>query len=293
MYDKLTIIPAEQQATRINFPWQLTISTSSELRKVYLHSHDFYELYFFLSGNARYIVENGNYSLRPGDLLLIPPHRLHQLDVLSSGERYSRIVLWINPTLVDSLGEGEINLSSCFDICDERKNYLLRDSKISNRIKNTLERIESVQRSTPFGSQVEIKCLITSVLLDLARFLKEDKNSLLRPEGNQMINNVLTYIDNHLKEDLTLEKLAKMNYVSKYYLAHLFKDNTKVSLHQFITKKRLALSKSYLDLGLSAKQICQEVGIEDYCHFLKSFKKEYGITPKQYLKQVKDSKFTL
>ena len=47
-------------------------------RDVALHHHDFYEIYFFLSGSVLYNIESHSYLLTPGDILLIQPMQLHQ-----------------------------------------------------------------------------------------------------------------------------------------------------------------------------------------------------------------------
>ncbi len=47
----------------------------------------------------------------------------------------------------------------------------------------------------------------------------------------------MDYIEEHLDEELTLEKLAGEFFVSKYYIAHIFKENIGLSIHQYIMKK--------------------------------------------------------
>ena len=51
-----------------------------DFKTVEMHSHDFSEVYFFLQGSATYIIEDCKYALRPGDVLIIPPNKLHQLE---------------------------------------------------------------------------------------------------------------------------------------------------------------------------------------------------------------------
>ena len=63
---------------------------------VAVHQHDFYEVYFFISGNVEYSVEGKSYHLNRGDLLLINPLELHQPRIGPDQDAYERIVLWIN-----------------------------------------------------------------------------------------------------------------------------------------------------------------------------------------------------
>ena len=64
------------------------------MQDVALHHHDFYEVYYFLSGSVGYNIESRSYRLSPGDILLIAPHELHQPVFPEEMQGYERIVLW-------------------------------------------------------------------------------------------------------------------------------------------------------------------------------------------------------
>lgn len=91
-----------------------------------------------MSGNASYIIENGHYALHSGDILMISPQNLHQLDINDSRETYERVVLWLNPKYVKTLSSAASDLSECFALCDERKDFLLRDAEVSATVKDLL-----------------------------------------------------------------------------------------------------------------------------------------------------------
>ena len=97
------------------------------------------------------------------------------------------------------------------------------------------------------------------------------------------------YIEENLDGDLSLENLAKQFYVSKYHIAHVFKDSTGLSIHQYITKKRLSACRDAIlgDVGIS--EVYPMFGFGDYSSFYRAFKKEYGISPKEF----KDMQVTL
>ena len=121
--------------------YEITHYRDSYLKKVSLHSHDFYELYFFISGDASYIIDNLRYKLESGDILLISPSNLHQLDMHSHNVSYERIVLWINPKYVKSLSSARTNLCDGFELSNQRRNFLIRDYRFSEKSKTISKRI--------------------------------------------------------------------------------------------------------------------------------------------------------
>ena len=81
---------------------------------------------------------------------------------------------------------------------------------------------------------------------------------------------------------MSLEQLSKAFFVSKYHIAHVFKDNIGLSIHQYITKKRLNLCKEAISGHMSITQAYQMFGFGDHSSFYRAFKKEYGISPKDF-----------
>lgn len=252
---------------------------------VQMHSHDFYELYFFISGLASYIVENGHYKLESGDVLLISPGNLHQLNVKDSSHLYERIVLWLNPRFVQKLSSEKTDLLSPFSYCSASGNHLIRDPELSSFLESHLNSLLSSSKGTMPGDDIESHLLIQRILLELFRYLKNNKGSLKKPEVNPTIVKTIDYIDAHLKEDLSLESLAKELYIGKFYLSHLFKKETNTTPHQYILKRRLLVSKSLIEKRLPIREVYLKVGFADYTHFFRAFKKEYGLTPKEFLSQ--------
>ena len=67
-----------------------------------LHTHAKLELYYFCQGKGIFHIEGSDYSLEPGDLLLINPQELHQPDI-DADSLYERIVLWIDRSYLANL----------------------------------------------------------------------------------------------------------------------------------------------------------------------------------------------
>jgi AraC-like DNA-binding protein len=108
-------------------------------------------------------------------------------------------------------------------------------------------------------------------------------------EDDTVIASISSYIEMNIDKKITLNDLSNHTSLSISRLAHLFKEKTGITIIQYITKKRLVLAKNLLRKGMPINDIYQECGFQDYTSFFRTFKKEYSITPKQFLAQYKQS----
>lgn len=88
---------------------------NSDIPLLYLHHHDFYEIYLFISGDITYLIEGKSYDIKPGDIILINTKELHQAVINSMKVPYERIVLWINKSFLQELSSQETDLTLCFE----------------------------------------------------------------------------------------------------------------------------------------------------------------------------------
>ena len=106
-----------------------------------------------------------------------------------------------------------------------------------NAIQSKLLRLIEEVRSDRFGRDAQIPLYVNDLLLYLNRLVYERLHPQKSRTEESLYQNVAAYIEEHLDEDLSLEKLAGEFFVSKYHIAHVFKDNLGLSIHQYITKK--------------------------------------------------------
>lgn len=253
-----------------------------DFKTVEMHSHDFCEVYFFLQGSASYIVEDCKYVLRSGDVLLIPPSKLHQLDIKDSAETYERIVLWLNQRYLKRISTPKTDLNTCFLQACERNAFLVRNAVISDKIRRLLDGV-LLSKDGSFGADVEGENYVKSLLVLLGRyFLQNSDDFAVKGKTNACVTKAIDYIGEHIAQDLSLDAIAAALFVDKYYFAHVFKENTNTSPHRYILKKRLVLSKQLIEQGYPVTEVYSKCGFSDYTHFFRTFKNEYGITPKQF-----------
>ncbi len=247
------------------------------------HNHDFYEIYYFISGRVNCVIEGKTYFLKPGDILLINNREIHR-SLNELGKTYERIVVWINPSYIKNIEQGEIDLTACFDDSARRHNNLLRPSnEMFRMIRKIYERLEAVYGNNSYGSATLCRAYITELLVLLNKaYFDMGEDDMQEVEYNEKISDIIRYINQNLCGDLSLDTLAGAFYISKYHLSRQFKENVGFTLHQYVLKKRLMAARSLLEEGRTVNTAFIQSGFNDYSNFSRSFKTEFGCSPKQY-----------
>ena len=94
------------------------------------------------------------------------------------------------------------------------------------------------------------------------------------------------HLEQHYQEKLTLDQLADLFFINKYYLTRIFKEQFGVSVGTYLTLIRVTRAKQLLRFSdLSVEQIGRECGIEEPAYFARVFKKVEGIAPGEYRKR--------
>jgi AraC family transcriptional regulator len=97
------------------------------------------------------------------------------------------------------------------------------------------------------------------------------------------LERVLSYIQTHLDQDISLTELAELIGMSSHYFACLFKQSIGLSPHQYLIDCRIKRAKQLLvRQELPIVEICQQVGYQSQSYFTKIFRKHTGITPKKF-----------
>ena len=108
---------------------------------------------------------------------------------------------------------------------------------------------------------------------------------LAQVKHSDVVFKITNYIKKNCNEKLTLDTLAREVYLSKSYLSSIFKEETGISLTDYITNVRIEKSKKLLTReGIAISEIAMLCGFKDQSYFSKVFKKETGISPKKFRK---------
>lgn len=277
----LTPFSARQHMLSPSF--ELYYYNDTDLKHVASHSHNYYEFCFFLEGNVTMQINEKQYPLSHGDVLLIPPGLPHHSIIHDCETPYRRFVFWISQDFYEQLLEISSDYGYVIRDACSKKCYITHYDQISfNTLQSKLIRLLEEMQSDRFCREALISLCVNDLLLHLNRMAYERTHPVRQPETAALYQAICNFIETHIEEDLSLDRLSNEFFVSKYHIAHMFKDNLGISIHQYITKKRLSLCQQAIQGDMSITEAYQTFGFGDYSSFFRAFKKEYGISPKEY-----------
>ena len=266
---------------------------NTELPFQYLHNHDFYEFYLYISGDITYLIEGKSYNLKSGDIVLINTTELHQAIINSMKVPYERIILWINKSFLRELSTPETDLSLCFENVG-KKNVVRADFQIQQNIRAQLSKLLDLESYKGLGKDLLYKAYIIELVIQLNNLVFNDKSNTdidIDIMKSNLIDGIVEYINNHLNEEITIDELSKEFYLSKFHLSREFKKYTGTTIHRYIVQKKLIEAKELILKHYPINSVYKQSGFGDYSNFFRAFKNEYGISPKQFYELMSESNF--
>ncbi|OJG81675.1 AraC family transcriptional regulator [Enterococcus ratti] len=252
--------------------------------KTIYHYHDFYEIHTTLKGSATFYLNGRQFTIHSGSVLLIHSNDLHRI-VRQSSDVFERVYIFVTPSFLKSRSTPWSNLSSCFQPMGEDRSRVLQIDP--NMLKRKLAFIDNPPDKTVYGEDIRYEHELIEYLIFLNQMVQkeecmQEQNAVV---PNERVEQMLQYIANNLSHPLSLEEMEKKFFVSKYYITREFKKYTGFTFHQYVLKKKLIYAKYLLREYRSSSAVYNKSGFSSYPHFLKVFKKEFGLTPKEFLKR--------
>lgn len=248
------------------------------------HEHDEYEILYVIEGEVLYNIVDKQYTLLPGDMILIPKNTLHQ--IANPSKKSKRIILSFSDSFISHFSSKATDLTEIFKkIKDTNIHKISFTGPFKKIIENNLKEQCELFISQNYGSDLLYNMKLVQVLLMINNQFSNLREDYISNQDDSIISSIVKYIDENINHKILLEQIANYLSLSTSRVCHLFKEKTGLSLMQYINKKRLVLAKSYLRKGYSIDQAAVECGFQDYTSFFRSFKKEYNITPRTYIKQ--------
>lgn len=248
-----------------------------------LHSHPFSELFYVVKGKGSFVAGSREFSIAENDLVVINPHIEHT-EKSDSSSPLEYIVLGIEG--LSFLFDGSSSLSGNGDEQDSEKaennavhKYSVTSSNIYAYLNIMLEEISRKQPNYETVCQNLLEVFLICILRNESLSVSQNTNSILSRDCAQ----IKDYLDSNYAQNITLDSLAAITHMNKYYMAHAFTKYTGMSPISYLMQKRIQEGKSLLEsTSYSIAEISAMLGFSSQSYFSQAFKKAAGITPIQY-----------
>ena len=270
---------------RMYCAWQQTCGEDGEIA---LHAAERYV--FAISMSGRYGVSSGEHRMTfsEQDLLFLAPQHSAVLRPQPGNAKPEVLCVAYTQALLEELSDEETDLAAYFSAMPLCSVVLKPECVVLSLARNLMQNLEHLWQDQPFLAMTIYERGILGVLAAmLARACgpaaQQDAGSFRHTFD---IDSVLAYIAAHITEEITLERLEKQFFISRTYISRKFKKAVGQTVHSYILKAKLDLCRSYVAQGMPIAEIYKAVEIGGYNHFFRAFKKEYGMTPKEYYRSV-------
>lgn len=252
----------------------------------YLHHTADFILYYFICGTGNIKIEGKQYQISDGDIFLIHSSELFHCSI-DNNQYHERMVLHIDPRIARSFPFDWQALFTAFEqrpkgVANHIPAHLATASGLGKLIYSIYENI----KSTDSVSSVLTLCKTLELLAQLKQVLASSDVLLQPPDKeNMLIGQVLTYLNKHFTEDISISQIAQYFNINTSYLSHLFKSCVGSSLWDYVIFLRIHYINQHISENISLENLCQQAGFQNYSNFYRIYKKRTGLTPLQFRQQ--------
>ena len=238
----------------------------------FLHNHDFYEILMFSEGNSEYIVEGNTYTLEPGDIIVIRRNEMHRIFHKTQCD-YARTIIYLYPEffLENHCPEYELPFANTEKEGNKISAELARKTGLTDafaRLKTYAQAAHGADAPVCRSTVIEILYLINKI----NSFLGDDSH-------DDLVKQILLYINNNFAETINLDSLSDRFFVSKYHICKIFKNGTGHTVHSYVTRKRITRVRELRKQGKSISEAAYLSGFGNYTSFYRAYLKEFGSPP--------------
>ncbi|MBE6558890.1 MAG: AraC family transcriptional regulator [Ruminococcaceae bacterium] len=234
-----------------------------------MHTHNAYELIYFLDGDASHVIEDRKYKLKKGDLILIRPMSYHFIRI-EGRARYERYDILFDPQAHGV--EGVDLIPEHLEVVSLAGNSLAED---------VFRRCDLYRQNC---TAEDFSRLLPHLLSELFFSLRAFSGDGTTAEGarlSPLISEFLRYVNRNLCAPIDIGQVAAALFVSESYLFRLFKRELHQTPQKYIREKRLMMAKKMLSEGERPTAVFTHCGFSDYTTFYRNYVTLFGCSPSQ------------
>lgn len=270
-----------------NIPGNIVLSKHFRYTPIFTHEHEFFEILCIYNGTADVVIQGVSHKLTNGDILIIPPRTKHSIGIFDDSTAFNIIVRasTFQSTFFPMITNNSA-LSQFFSHVLFQKtegNYLIFHTGDDILIRTSLQDLYIEYLGHGKYSTTFLNTLLILLWAQLLRYHENDIESILTKSYNgASITEILDYLTKNY-QTVTLQDTAEHFGFSTSHFSTLIKEGTGRTFLQIVKEIKLTQAcRALKETPLSIASICELVGYENPEHFMRTFKKAYGITPGQY-----------
>ena len=240
--------------------FQLTDKSTPDEREI----HTYHEILYFIEGEAELLTESSRRVLNNRSLLIIPRETYHFFKLFKSN--FLRLKISIPEHLEHSIPLSDI--MSSLRVADHLSDGV---AFVLNRLIHILQDEDGDKK--PFYAYAAFLMLIEEI--DVRA--DQSKDAVLEQPG--IAPKIIRYISENLSGDLSVKALANSMNISSSGIIHSFKKELGISLHNYITQRRLIYARELIINGHRPSKIYLDCGYSDYSSFYRAYVKFFRQPP--------------
>lgn len=248
--------------------------------------HEEIEIKYFYEGVSTLMIDKNVIVANPGDVTIVNPFELHaNVNIGQTQGKYISVILSID--FLKELNPNGLDLRRALILKGVKfHNHVRNDERLQTIIKRAYDEITEEKenyRLVVYGLMTEFFALL---LRDYVNTEKPTYKTETYTKRAEIISPALSKIFKDYNEKITVEELAKLCSVSKYYFCRLFKEETGLSVIQYIISYRISIAETMLkSTDISVENVAYSCGFDDVSYFYRTYKKLKGVSPMKARKQ--------
>ena len=253
--------------------------------------HDYYELNIIDSGNISFLCEGRLFVPRHGDIVFIPPYKLHESFLISEQTRYIRYKFYFYPNALSDYN-CNVLLSNLINLCGNDFFFTLERGKQEELIAclNQLDNALKLPKSDLDDCLVLSHIIQAFHLLSHVSSCNQCASSIVHETDEylpQKLINIQNYIDEHAAEISSVSEIADHFFYSREYLSRAFRKYLNMTVEEYLLKTRISHSLQLMKNGYSITDSCFHSGFGSISNFYRAFRVQTGMSPSEYCASMK------
>ena len=257
------------------------------------HWHEFMEISYIQGGTGKYEIEDKEFSVKKGDIIIINNIERHRLTYNSQDPLYETVIHF-NSRLVCPDDNTLFDFTYLKLFRYEKANFSNKP-ELSDEIKETISLLisdiikEYIQKEPYYELMLKSK-LLTLITILLRRCNVKPMNDFeFVSKRNQIdrLDKILDYVDKNFHKDIRLDNIAHEFFMNSSYFSDYFKKNIGINFSEYLAKKKINLAKKLLhEDKMNSTDTAFACGFNNAASFYNTFKRVTGKSPGDYLKSM-------